>query len=434
MKNKNKNKSKNTDSVLQDNVEKIRLRRRQEKLKNDELRAEIIRTAIFKRKVREAPIKKAPKTLRTKGYYRFTKTYPSEVSPDGFRENTPESKKMSLRQKVLLTILCIAVFCVSFTVINIGIALSEKSTTEKNDPPVINEEDALIGLRISPDNLKNLSTSEIKDLLNEKDCNMAVIEFKSEYGYVYFDMASYIDSSASKTISSAVDKVTALQAEGVLCAAYISCFKDTVAASSLSGLEIKDSSGKIFIDNEKNGWIDPYSKQTQDYILNTISEAEKYSFDYILLDNLCFPTQYTTQIPQYGTDTDKNGIITDFIDTAVKSSVKNNIIIMADISGFAEISSVPDEKYASLLLSSSSNAFCLDIRKEHQNTAQLNSSERFKLLSELPLAFILEAGSLAKDTLTQSKEASLLFAVVDNDLKDGINYVRHSGIKNVIIW
>lgn len=429
-----KNKDRASAEILQDNPEKIRLRRRQEKLRNDEIRAETLRTAIFKRRVREASLRKAPKTLRTKGYYRFTKDYPSEVSPDGFRENSPESKKLTAKQKFALSLLCIAVFCISFTVINIGTAISEKTAGEKQDPPVINEETALTGLRISPENFSTLSTEEIKGLLSDNGCNMAVIEFKSEYGYIYFDLNSSEERPADKTIPSAEAKLNGLRADGILCAAYISCFKDTVAASSLAGAEVKTPSGELFTDNNEAAWLNPCSEAAQSYILNLIAEAESYGFDYIFLDNASFPSDYSGTAPVFGEETDKNGIISDFLNKAIASSNKGNIVIMGDISGFTEISTIPDEKYASSLLSSAGNAFCLDMRKEHQNTPQLKSSEKFKLLTELPLAFILEAGSLAKDTLTQTKEASLLFAIIDRSLKDGINYVHHSGIKNVIIW
>ncbi len=185
------------NSVVQtDNAEKIRLRRRQEKLRNDKLRAEVIRTAIFKRKVREASLQKAPKTLRTKGYYRFTKNYPSEVTPDGFRENTPESKKLSGKQRLVLLVICIAIFCLIFTAVNIGIAISEKNTVTKTEPPVINEEAALKGLHITPENLRALSSEEIRQMIISEDCNMAVLEFKDEDGYIYFNTEQSADNPA----------------------------------------------------------------------------------------------------------------------------------------------------------------------------------------------------------------------------------------------
>ena len=80
MKKKNK-KNKNSPEIASDKLQG-KLKRHQEKLAKEEQKREKSRNALFRRRVREASEKKAPKTLRTKAYYRFSKEYPS--SPFAF--------------------------------------------------------------------------------------------------------------------------------------------------------------------------------------------------------------------------------------------------------------------------------------------------------------------------------------------------------------
>lgn len=415
-----------------DSAGQIRQKRRQEKIKDKTLRAEKNRTDIFKRRVRDASEHKAPKTLRTKAYYRFSKEFPSEVNTEGFRENTPESKKLSKKKTVILALACIFLFTAAFTLTHMGITLSRKGSVPKTEPPEISSETSLRGLHIGSEDLRSKTAQEIQKTVTEAGCNMAVFEFKNEDGHIFFPVTAASDTLADRAVSSAEEKIKALSENGIKCAAYISCFKDSTASQTELG--ITTASGGNFIDDNDFSWFNPYSGKAHSYLLSIISEADGFGFSYIFLDNVCFPTNFTEHKPYFENSSSRNAVLTTFINSALERTKNASVVVICDITGFTDISTIPDEKYEDSLLSSDSTAFCLDLRTDYQNMPQLASSDMFNYVKEMPLAFILDAGALAKETLTQEKEATLIMAIVDRSLDNAEKYAESSGISNVIIW
>ncbi|MBR3766928.1 MAG: hypothetical protein IKL10_01640 [Clostridia bacterium] len=434
---KKKNYTENQNTPLPSHIQN-QLRRRQEKLEKEAKKNEKSRNALFRRRVRDASDKKAPKTLRTKAYYRFSENYPSVVTPDGFRENTTEKHKLSHKKRLFVFISCVLIFVLSFTLIKTCILLSEKEIEPQPDTPVITDSTAIAALHITPEELASKTADELLKTLNAAQCNTAVFEFKSEYGYVYFDIKSFLGGSADKKIVNAWDTVKALTDNGIVCAAYISCFKDTVAASALIGMQAATSSGNIFLDSSNSGWLDPFSDEAHKYLLDIIKKASEGGFSYIILDNICFPTEYTVSAPVYNwgdiTADSKNKRLVSFINSAVKEVGTEKIIPLCDISGFSPLSQLPNEKYGNILLSSDSLSFCVDLRQDKQYTAQLENSEHFNYIEEMPLAFILDAGAIAVKQLKEEKEASVAFALIDKDLQDAAKFTQHAGIENIIYW
>ncbi len=429
---KNTEKINNTDKLYPLNQSK----RRQERLEKEKKNKEKSRNALFRKRVREASEKKAPKTLRTKAYYRFSSDYPSTVSPDGFRENHYEKNVLSNKKRILTALVCILLFLFSFTAIQTAAHLSKKPLKE-DTAATVTENDSLTACHISPEDLASKTSDEIISEIKSSNCNTAIIEFKSEYGYVYFDIGSFTGASADKRINSAWDKLKAINEAGIKSIAYISCFKDTIAASSSSGMEVSTSAGYTFKDNEGACWLDPFSDKANEYVLNIIKKAAEGGFTYILLDNICYPTDYSVASPLFNssdTEADKNKALISFIDSAVKTAGKEKIITLCDISGFASLSQIPNEKYAGALLSSSCIAFSVDLRQNKQYNEQLINSDLIKYIEEMPLAFILDAGALAKNSLQNQKEASVVLAVIDKELENAEDFVIHAGIENIIFW
>lgn len=434
-----KKKKKNTEKI--NNPGQLhslnQLKRRQEKLEKEKKNSEKSRNALFRKRVREASEKKAPKTLRTKAYYRFSSDYPSEVSPDGFRENKPEETALSHKKRLIAFFCCVAVFIISFTAVQTAAELSKQPLSEENTAPVTAETNSISAYHITPEELSSKTSDELISEIKANNCNSAVMEFKSEYGYVYFDINSFIGGSADRKISSAWDTLNALNDAGIISIAYISCFKDTVAASSLSGMEVSTSSGYVFKDNTDSCWLDPFSVNTSNYLLDIIKKAAEGGFSYILLDNVCYPTDYSVSAPLFTASdgiTDKNAALLSFINSAVNTAGKEKIITLCDISGFSALSQMPNEKYGGLLLDSSCIAYSVDLRSDKQYTDQLNNSEIFNYIEEMPLAFILDAGALAKNQLQNEKEASVVLATIDKNLADADTFAVHAGIDNIIFW
>lgn len=435
MKKKNKKTNKKHDAAsahLQNQI-----KRRQEKLKKQEEKREKSLNALFRRRVREASEKKAPKTLRTKAYYRFSRDFPAAVTPDGFRENNPEKEKLSFGKKLAVFLCCAAVFILSFTAVKTAVQLSTKPVPEEAAPSVSTVGESFLALHITAEELASLSSTEIKAKIIGSGCNKAVFEFKSEYGYVYFDVNSFIGGSADKKIADAWDKINELKAEGISCAAYISCFKDTVAASSLKGMEIKDNDGNAFLDNNGFSWLNPFSDKSMNYIHETIRKALDGGFDKVILDNICFPSEYSSVTPVIGDnadDTSKNMMLRRFIDYTIEEFGNNSVIIMSTVSGFSQTGDAPGEKYGGTLMKTYSISHAVDLRINHQDTEIINDSQLFGYINEMPDVFILDAGDEAVKKLRENKEATNIYAVVDLTHENAQELLSSVNIQNIIFW
>ncbi len=413
------------------------LKRYRERLERESKRQEQKRNELFTENVNSATQRKAPVTLRTKAYYRYAKDYPSEVTHDGFRENVAVRRKMTRKGKIALAVSCILVFLCTFMLVQTGIELSKRAPAGGEDIPVSSSDEAMTAVHFTPSEFSSKSAEELKNELEAKNANSCVIEFKDDYGYVYFDVNSFIGGSADKKVSDAWDKVDYLQENSIRCIAYISCFTDTVAASSLSGMEVKTSSGLMFTDSALSGWLDPFSPASGEYLISLIEKAADGGFDNVLIDNVCFPTEFSVSAPVFSADAntaDRNSVLCSFITDAANAAGTDKLITMCDISGFAVLSDTVNEKYGGTVLDTKCISYALDTRRDTQYEQQLADCTLFNHIEEMPLSFLLDAGVLALKSVTEQKEASILIAVIDRDLEKGDEYIKYAGFGNIIYW
>lgn len=412
-----------------------RLARYRERLEKEKLAREKNRNALFKKRVRAASEKKAPETFRTKAYYRFSSEYPSVVSPDGFRENVPVKEKMTPKTKITVSLLFVFVFVFTLVALKTGVLLSLRDPDADVPDPVLVEEQKINMKFISAEDFRSNTAEEIAAKLKKNGADSLLAEFKSEYGYVYFDTGAFVGASADKKIDGGREKIKELSSLGIRCFAYISCFKDSVASSSLAGMEVLTSSGTLFSDSAGNMWLDPYSDAAHDYLINIMKSAVNSGFSAVMLDNVCFPSEFYLSAPVYLSfeegDT-KNAVLKEFINKAAAAVGTDKLILNCDITAFTEICTLPDDRYGGTLLGTDCISFCLDIRQDSQYAIHLENSEILRYVEEMPLAFILDAGALAVNALGEKKEAYILYAFVDSDVKNAAEYAEYADINNII--
>ena len=259
-----------------------RLARYRERLEKEKLAREKNRNALFKKRVRAASEKKAPETFRTKAYYRFSSEYPSVVSPDGLRENVPVKEKMTPKTKITVSLLFVFVFVFTLVALKTGVLLSLRDPDADVPDPVLGEEQKMNMKFISAEDFRSNTAEEIAAKLKKNGADSLLAEFKSEYGYVYFDTGAFVGASADKKIDGGREKIKELSSLGIRCFAYISCFKDSVASSSLAGMEVLTSSGTLFSDSAGNMWLDPYSDAAHDYLINIMKSAVNSGFSAVM--------------------------------------------------------------------------------------------------------------------------------------------------------
>lgn len=429
---KNKKKTETAYSPESDLISR-RTRRQKETLERERLKNERNRNTVFKKRVNDASVQKVPKTLRTKAYYRFSKSYPSVVDHEGFRENKTGREKLSKKGCIILLMSCICVFTVTLFAVLLGIELSDKNTPPSEN---ISSETAAGGInakKITDEYFIENTAAQIKDSLSG---TALLIDVKNEDGFVHMANNTYKSSSSSAEIEKLKEKLAELEAAGIKTVAYISCFKDSVKPIEYSGMEIMTSSGELFKDSEGALWLNPFSSAAQDYILSVIESAADSGFSYILLDNVCFPTAFSVSAPYYQNSPDinaKSNTLKSFINKAVRAVGNEKLIINCDITGFCNISELPNDKYGRTLLGTDCISFCLDLRSSKQYTEQLKNSEHFRYIEEMPLAFVLDAGILAREELVKNKEAYVLFAVSDDEDTRTADYIAKAGIENIIL-
>ena len=110
----------------------------------------------------------------------------------------------------------------------------------------------------------------------------------------------------------------------------------------------------------------------------------------------------------------------------------DKLIVCCDITAFTAISAVPDDRYGGVLLNTGCISFCLDMRRDRQYEIQLENSDMFRYVEEMPLAFILDAGALAVKALGEQKDAYILYSFIDSDVEEAAVYAEYAGIRNII--
>ena len=100
------------------------------------------------------------------------------------------------------------------------------------------------------------------------------------------------DAGAS---SGAPDRNEALRAlndtPGLYTVAQVSCLRDSALVREEPGLSLHRVSGSPWLDESRQGWLDPAQPQVQSYLIGLCRELAQLGFDEILLTDCGFPTQ-----------------------------------------------------------------------------------------------------------------------------------------------
>lgn len=404
--------------------------------------AELERQQAFERKKAAASDKKAPVTLRTKAYYRFTAEYPSSVDENGFRENSPSARSV-LRRRIVTAAVCILVFAAAFIVTRTGMLISASPLPEH---PTQAEEDTRLPFRALHFTYDEFSEGDIPSMcaaLEEADCNAAVFEFKDDDGYVLFNTGSFMGMSADKRIATAYETVKAIKAEGYTVCAYISCFCDSAASRADLTYSVRKNTfeGDAWLDNSGKGWLDPFSGAARDYLLRLISAAAENGFDRIFLNNVCFSADSGTAQQCYAweeeSDLTRNQALLSFIGSAVKSAGSARLTVMCDMQAFRmnDGDSVP--RYYGTLLTGTQQSVCADARLTVQQKNITIGEQTFSDASLMPYVFVSAVSEYAVQAVRNDDEndREILVCVEKNaSLEDELAGIGYSGANGYLIW
>ncbi len=78
---------------------------------------------------------------------------------------------------------------------------------------------------------------------------------------------------------------------GLYTVAQVACLRDATLAQADPTLALRRVSGSAWLDQNRQGWLDPAQPQVQDYLTGVCQELARLGFDEILLTDCAFPTQ-----------------------------------------------------------------------------------------------------------------------------------------------
>ncbi|HZX45801.1 MAG TPA: putative glycoside hydrolase [Clostridia bacterium] len=181
---------------------------------------------------------------------------------------------------------------------------------------------------------------ELLDMVNRTELNAMVIDVKNDDGLVTYktrnEMALAVGANRIVQIKDIEKRMEDLKKNGVYAIARIVAFKDARAAGSRPDLAIKTKSGTVWRDNKGNAWLNPYNRESWEYILDVAKEAVEYGFDEIQFDYVRFPTDGNRKLIDYGEAKEKESMaeaIAAFMKYATEVLNDKGVFVSADVFG-----------------------------------------------------------------------------------------------------
>lgn len=402
--------------------------------------------AVFRDRMKNAPPRMRLKPVRTKGYYRFAREYPSAVNAEGFRENDPRSQKLGKKGLWLAVLLSLAAFCLAFigTLAALRISAMPGDTDYLATPTDSAVGPGIAALRFTAEDLYYYGAGDIREMLHAAGCNTALFEFKDADGRIVFPTELARGSSADGAVEFAWDVIAALEEMDVRTAAYISCFRDSAALAyddSLAVMDFDDPDEPLY-DGEGSMWLDPYRPEVTEYITGLMQEALNGGFSYIVLDHVSFPYDLGLRTAYFSAadvaDKGENSILLDFLAEALDVTGTSQLILLCDVNGITATAMERENRYGGSLLTCGAELFAVDVRLSLQPKDEPDSMGIAVYKDDVPTAFILSACTAAHHAAKESEyvdDARVLACVERGDNDAALReLLSHTGLNDYIIW
>ncbi|MBR5246174.1 MAG: hypothetical protein IKV25_02235 [Clostridia bacterium] len=275
---------------------------------------------------------------RLKGYYEFSKKYPSR------RGERPihESRRAKKRERIKIILFCVFLCCLfvaSFVTIKFCYNLSRRPLPETHGDSSAVTMDSLDKLRaVYIDNSFLDNSTEIDQALesaSKNGFNAVVLDFKTQEGILTYesDLITYSEKTEYNTISQSIIK--RIKDRGFLVVARIFCFEDSIAPQRLNAYVHEDAENtKIWFDDSaiNNGkvWLDPTNSNAVSYLTKVVGEVVKAGADCIYLESVQFPASREGSVPVFTKDDktlNRNLVLMEFLEKAVSSANGRPVIL-----------------------------------------------------------------------------------------------------------
>ncbi|PIS46943.1 MAG: hypothetical protein COT17_05995 [Elusimicrobia bacterium CG08_land_8_20_14_0_20_51_18] len=118
--------------------------------------------------------------------------------------------------------------------------------------------------------------------------------------------------------------------------ARVVCFHDSVVPAKNTALAVKNPEGSPWKSRKGDTWVDPYSREVWDYLLDVAERAAELGFDEIQFDYIRYPTEGDTKLCRFSQVHNKENAtknIAAFLKYARKRLSKYGVKLSADVFG-----------------------------------------------------------------------------------------------------
>ncbi len=185
-------------------------------------------------------------------------------------------------------------------------------------------------------------------MTNQSLINSWVIDIKDDYGTLTYKssvpMAKEVGADKIVKVGDFHLVMEALRENDIYPIARIVAFKDKQATSARPDLAIKTNTGAVWRDRKGDSWLNPYNRETWDYLVDIAKEAAEKGFKDIQFDYVRFPTDGNRSIIDYGEvamEETMAGTIAEFLQYARGELQEYGVYVTADVFGL--VTTVSDD-------------------------------------------------------------------------------------------
>lgn len=280
---------------------------------------------------------------RLKGYYPFSKKYPSRRGNQAISESR-RTQKRERNKKILFCVLLVCLFVVTFIFAKFihNLITRPLPEPEQNNTPIISTDNigTVRAIHIENEILGEISDlSEALDEAKENGFNAVMLDFKTQSGELTYNSDELnVKNNLNKIDNVIIEKI---KSEGFMLVGRIFCFEDTVAPQRINAYIYEDvEKTKIWFDNSAilggRVWLDPTSSRAQNYLCDIIEEVTEMGADCVYLESVQFPVAQGSSKPVYTADDttlNRNSVLLSFIEKAVDAADKCPVIIGVSYEG-----------------------------------------------------------------------------------------------------
>lgn len=208
----------------------------------------------------------------------------------------------------------------------------------------------------SPDASRLDEVSKLEKVLGiakASEINALVIDIKNDDGHITWNSDMEIVEGVGATVNAPFTDYGPLfkylKENEIYTIARIVAFKDPLFAKAKPEHAILLKAGGVYLDNNGESWVNPFSEYVWDYVVGLSKEAALRGFDEIQYDYVRFPDRaaYYNPITEFPgrNDRNKDEGIEDFLAYARKELKPYNVHISADVFGIVTHSwdDIPDD-------------------------------------------------------------------------------------------